>query len=84
MILIKDIVLALSGSQYTRKEKSIRHLYCENLLKKKKKDTLGCCYRNPREEHLTQTWGKGGVQVSFLEEVLPEFIVLDRQYILLT
>lgn len=37
MILIKDIVLALSGSQYTRKEKSIRHLYCENLLKKKKK-----------------------------------------------
>lgn len=56
MILIKDIVLALSGSQYTRKEKSIRHLYCENLLKKKKKkDTLGCCYRNPREEHLTQT-----------------------------
>lgn len=54
MILIKDIVLAFSGLQYFRKEKSIRYLYYESYLKKKK-DTLGGCYRNPREGHLTQT-----------------------------
>lgn len=36
MILIKDIVLALSGLQYIRKEKSIRYLYYESYLKKKK------------------------------------------------
>lgn len=37
MILIKDIVLAFSGLQYIRKEKSIRYLYYESYLKKKKK-----------------------------------------------